>query len=103
MEVTLNLGIADEEDGAGATASPTSKAGSNSRSALEAVPVYGSDGFTVGESILSSQPVLINTSDKSVIITPFVSNFCPILAILLSLIYYIKSAVLTFRQNLFLL
>ena len=41
VEVTLNLGIADEEDGAGATASPTSKAGSNSRSALEAVPVYG--------------------------------------------------------------
>ena len=36
VEVTLNLGIADEEDGAGATASPTSKAGSNSRSALEA-------------------------------------------------------------------
>ncbi len=41
VEVTLNLGIADEEDGAGATASPTSKAGSNNRSALEAVPVYG--------------------------------------------------------------
>ncbi len=40
VEVTLDLGIADEEDGAGVTASPTSKAGSNSRSALEAVPVY---------------------------------------------------------------
>ena len=39
VEVTLNLGIADEEDGAGATASPTSKAGSNSGSALEVVPV----------------------------------------------------------------
>jgi hypothetical protein len=41
VEVTLNLGIADEEDGAGATASPTSKTSSNSGSALEAVPVYG--------------------------------------------------------------
>ena len=41
MEVTLNLGIADEEDGAGVTASPTSKTSSNSGSALEAVPVYG--------------------------------------------------------------
>ena len=39
VEVTLNLGIADEEDGAGATASPTSKASSNSGSALEVVPV----------------------------------------------------------------
>ncbi|WP_368348351.1 DUF4906 domain-containing protein, partial [Parabacteroides goldsteinii] len=41
VEVTLNLGIADEEDGAGVTASPTSKTSSNSGSALEAVPVYG--------------------------------------------------------------
>ena len=41
VEVTLNLGIADEEDRAGVTASPTSKTSSNSGSALEAVPVYG--------------------------------------------------------------
>ena len=39
VEVTLNLGIANEEDGAGANDSPTSKAGSNSGSALEVVPV----------------------------------------------------------------
>ena len=39
VEVTLNLGIADEEDGAGATASPTSKAGSSNRSAFEVTPV----------------------------------------------------------------
>ena len=39
VEVTFNLSIANEEDGAGATASPTSKAGSNSSSAFEVVPV----------------------------------------------------------------
>ena len=44
VEVTLNLGIADEEDGAGATASPVSKTAgcnNNSHSAFEVVPVSG--------------------------------------------------------------
>ena len=41
VEVTLNLGIADEEDGVGATASPTSKASSNSsKAAFEILPVF---------------------------------------------------------------
>ena len=41
VEVTLNIGIADEEDGTGASASPTSKAGSSSYSgsAFEVVSV----------------------------------------------------------------
>ena len=39
VAVTLDLGIADEEDGAGATASPTSKAGSCNRSAFEIASV----------------------------------------------------------------
>ena len=40
VEVTLNLGIADEEDGAGATASPTSKArGNGNKAAFEVLPV----------------------------------------------------------------
>ena len=42
VEVTLNIGIADEVDGAGASASPVSKAvsgNSNNRSAFEVIPV----------------------------------------------------------------
>ena len=39
VAVTLDLGIADEEDGAGTTASPTSKAGSCNRSAFEIASV----------------------------------------------------------------
>ena len=39
VEVTLNLGIANEEDGAGATASPTSKTNTSNRSAFEVASV----------------------------------------------------------------
>ncbi|MEY8612456.1 DUF4906 domain-containing protein [Parabacteroides segnis] len=40
VEVTLNLGIANEEDGVGTTASPTSKANGNSnKAAFEVLPV----------------------------------------------------------------
>lgn len=42
VEVILDLGIADEEDGTGVSTSPSSKTGSsNSRSAFEVVPVSG--------------------------------------------------------------
>ena len=39
VEVALTLGIANEEDGAGATASPTSKTNTSNRSAFEVASV----------------------------------------------------------------